>query len=32
MIDLMLPANSEHYWPTPNGHKTTMFVEAAGLP
>ena len=25
MIDL-------HYWPTPNGHKVTMFLEEAGLP
>jgi GSH-dependent disulfide-bond oxidoreductase len=25
MIDL-------HYWPTPNGHKITMFLEEAGLP
>ena len=25
MIDL-------HYWPTPNGHKITMFMEEAGLP
>ena len=25
MIDL-------HYWPTPNGHKTTIFLEEAGLP
>ena len=24
MIDL-------HYWPTPNGHKITMFLEEAGL-
>ncbi len=24
MIDL-------HYWPTPNGHKVTMFLEEAGL-
>ena len=21
-----------HYWPTPNGHKITMFLEEAGLP
>jgi GST-like protein len=21
-----------HYWPTPNGHKVTMFLEEAGLP
>ena len=25
MIDL-------HYWPTPNGHKVTLFLEEAGLP
>lgn len=25
MIDL-------HYWPTPNGHKVTMFLEEAGVP
>ena len=25
MIDL-------HYWPTPNGHKITLFLEEAGLP
>ena len=25
MIDL-------YYWPTPNGHKITMFLEEAGLP
>jgi len=25
MIDL-------HYWPTPNGHKITMFLEETGLP
>ncbi len=25
MIDL-------YYWPTPNGHKVTMFLEEAGLP
>ena len=25
MIDL-------HYWPTPNGHKITMFLEEVGLP
>jgi GSH-dependent disulfide-bond oxidoreductase len=25
MIDL-------HYWPTPNGHKITMFLEEAGVP
>ena len=25
MIDL-------HYWPTPNGHKITIFLEEAGLP
>ena len=25
MIDL-------HYWPTPNGHKITMFLEEAGIP
>ena len=24
MIDL-------HYWPTPNGHKITLFLEEAGL-
>ena len=24
MIDL-------HYWPTPNGHKITIFLEEAGL-
>ena len=24
MIDL-------HYWPTPNGHKVTLFLEEAGL-
>jgi hypothetical protein len=32
MIDLMLPASPEYYWPTPNGHKTAMFLEEAGLP
>jgi GST-like protein len=21
-----------HYWPTPNGHKITMFLEETGLP
>ena len=21
-----------HYWPTPNGHKITMFLEEVGLP
>jgi GSH-dependent disulfide-bond oxidoreductase len=21
-----------YYWPTPNGHKITMFLEEAGLP
>jgi glutathione S-transferase len=21
-----------HYWPTPNGHKVTIFLEEAGLP
>src|SRR5437868_10493814 len=21
-----------HYWPTPNGHKITIFLEEAGLP
>ena len=21
-----------HYWPTPNGHKVTLFLEEAGLP
>ena len=21
-----------HYWPTPNGHKITMFLEESGLP
>jgi len=21
-----------HYWPTPNGHKITLFLEEAGLP
>ncbi|NEK79545.1 MAG: thiol:disulfide oxidoreductase, partial [Xanthomonas perforans] len=21
-----------HYWPTPNGHKITMFLEEAGVP
>ena len=25
MIDL-------HYWPTPNGHKITMFLEETGMP
>ena len=25
MIDL-------YYWPTPNGHKITLFLEEAGLP
>ena len=25
MIDL-------HYWPTPNGHKITMFLEETGTP
>ena len=25
MIDL-------YYWPTPNGHKVTMFLEETGLP
>jgi GST-like protein len=25
MIDL-------HYWPTPNGHKITIFLEEAGVP
>ena len=25
MIDL-------HYWPTPNGHKITLFLEETGLP
>jgi GST-like protein len=34
----MLPPTLEtmmielHYWPTPNGHKITMFLEEAGLP
>src|ERR1700722_5444516 len=34
----MLPPTLEiamielHYWPTPNGHKITLFLEEAGLP
>jgi len=32
MIGLMLFVNPEYYWPTPNGHKTTMVPEAAGHP
>ncbi len=26
------PAIEVHYWPTPNGHKITMFLEDAGYP
>jgi len=32
MVNLMLLANSEYYWPTSNGHKTNMFLEGMSLP